>query len=560
MAVAATPTGTTRWSRFNVSGGGTVLWLVPARPGAALDLRSDRWLDALAEGSKPRVFPPSEPEPTTCTVRDGIEVPAWSAPRGSIVSPSNAVVLEDEATARAHIAARGFVLSRAAAARLGAAFVDGWKLVALEVSGRSGTTSSPTLRVSDDGPTMLPLALTGGAAVDMKISAFVTGEGTATVPRMFDAAGPFTWGASGSDYAAQRLLAIADGSRLLREAAGQSLLFDIDSVPLPSVLGSNLPATCIDTARRAGSTRGAILGRVCAAGTLGRVPGGTACTPSTGSVPASAFVCEGEDDLALALSGLHPERVVLTRFVGIAPAQSFALDLPVTFEGDAPSSPVKRSSAYACALDAPTPSPRPIEQPPPPPPDEEYVVTHDGCSGSSTVVYVEDDSPPPTYVEDYGSSSDSCGGSSSSSSSSSSGSDGWDSDDSSSDDSSGWDSDDSSSSSSSDGCGGSSSSSSSSSGSSDDGWDTDDSSSSDSCSSTSTSSSTASVSSSLRAKGKPLHLRIPSKVASKDGVPQKSRGPSPLSRITIVAAALLLPLRRRLRSREARTASPDFRA
>ena len=36
LAVAVTPFGSTRWSRLTVGGASSVLWLVPARPGAAL--------------------------------------------------------------------------------------------------------------------------------------------------------------------------------------------------------------------------------------------------------------------------------------------------------------------------------------------------------------------------------------------------------------------------------------------------------------------------------------------------------------------------------------------
>src|SRR5690606_35827449 len=59
VAVAATPAGTTRWSSITVSDSSRVMWLVPARPGAAVDWAADRWLEALDDATAVRILPPS---------------------------------------------------------------------------------------------------------------------------------------------------------------------------------------------------------------------------------------------------------------------------------------------------------------------------------------------------------------------------------------------------------------------------------------------------------------------------------------------------------------------
>lgn len=558
VAVASTPSGSTRWQRFTLNGARKALWLVPARPGAALDLAGGSFLDALDDATKPRVRAPSFAGPIGCDAQKGVDVPQWTSFAGSTGELGSAVVLDSETSARAHIASLGYLVSTRAASRIQSAFADGWKLVAMEVQGQGGTTSSPALRVSDDGPPLLPLALTGGADVDMHLTTFVLGTGAASLPRMLDAVGPYAWSATGSDYLDQ-FYAQRDGLRFFREAAGHDLLF-VDTndggLNLASVATLAYVDRCATSITNASSSA-LVVGRTCAAGALGRVPGGAPCVPGGGDLSASQFTCGASDDLALAVSGQRPRDVAVTRLSALLAGGSYALDVPLTWESTT-MSPVKRAESYTCPAAPTQPSSSGfVDTPASPSPSAgggEWVVTHESCTSSSTVV-VDDDSPPPADDGCGGSTtttsatdpdttyrdSESCTGTQSSSSSSS-GESGWDS----SDDSS----DSSSSSSSSDSCGGGSSSSSSSSG---DGWDSkDDSSSSDSCSSHSSSSSEATA---IRVAktGRPLALHLPKKPAR--------RRPSPLSRVTIVAAALLLPLRRRLRARDgAGSSRADFRA
>ena len=61
VAVAVTPFGTTRWTRLTVAGPPSVLWLVPARPGAALDWASEGWLRTLEAATSPRITPSGWP-------------------------------------------------------------------------------------------------------------------------------------------------------------------------------------------------------------------------------------------------------------------------------------------------------------------------------------------------------------------------------------------------------------------------------------------------------------------------------------------------------------------
>ena len=110
LAVAVTPYGTTRWTRLTVAGPPSVLWLVPARPGAALDWATSGWLTTLEGATSPRVAPPTATPP--CGMPATAErVRRWTA-SGVEKFPRAVVVLESAGTARSHVAARGFVMSR----------------------------------------------------------------------------------------------------------------------------------------------------------------------------------------------------------------------------------------------------------------------------------------------------------------------------------------------------------------------------------------------------------------------------------------------------------------
>jgi hypothetical protein len=87
IAVARTPYGMIRWSRVSVAGPGRVLWLVPARPGAAIDWAPQAWLDALDEATAPRVIPP------TATPPGGMQ---RGAERGAPIGPTKHATTDNQ--------------------------------------------------------------------------------------------------------------------------------------------------------------------------------------------------------------------------------------------------------------------------------------------------------------------------------------------------------------------------------------------------------------------------------------------------------------------------------
>ena len=200
LAVAVTPFGTTRWTRLTVGGTTTVLWLVPARPGAALDWASDGWLATLEEATSPRVAPPSASPP--CGLPAAPErVPSWSTV-GVKKFPRAVAVQASANDARAYATTHGYAVSADVSTRIGDAYAKGYVLVSLELETSGGSlVSSPTLRISDDGGSIVPLALTGSAVTAVRVTAMVLGDGPTMLPgaRDFDP-NLLAWGKTSSGY------------------------------------------------------------------------------------------------------------------------------------------------------------------------------------------------------------------------------------------------------------------------------------------------------------------------------------------------------------------------
>ena len=232
IAVAITPFGATRWSRLTVGGTAAVMWLVPARPGAALDWAADAWLGALQDASTPRIRPPTATPPCGMPATPQHGAP-W-IPTAAKKFPRAVTVHASEAQVRAHVAARGFDVSGPASARIAEAYGKGYALVSVELDTSGGTVSTPTLRVSDDGAAIVPLALTGNRTTSVRVTAMVIGEGSALLPGAHDLSGvSLTWGQTGSSFAAERARVIVNGwgDTWLRESASHDILFDGIAVP-----------------------------------------------------------------------------------------------------------------------------------------------------------------------------------------------------------------------------------------------------------------------------------------------------------------------------------------
>jgi hypothetical protein len=503
VAVAVSPKGTTRWSEVTVPQGTRVLWLVPARPGANVGWAANGWFPALDEATAPRILQPSYG--SNCNVQSTPErATPWTV-SASKQAPVSYAVHPTLESVRSAASTGGYAIDSELDARIEALYAAGWNLVEIEIDAPSGSATSSTLRVSDDGGSALPLALTGSRAAQTRVTAFSIGVGVMTTSGSVDIdTGALEWGSSGSNFTTWRrgILQGGGGQTWLRESASHAALFHgtpvAGSTATPSVAAQYLGGTSCATSAKNVADSDAVVGE---------------------SLPASTFACGGLDDLAIALDGLAPRSAVVTRWSGIVARGDLGVDRAIAFDAKAAQSmPAVRAGTYEGCI-APSGSP-PSRSPSSSPtggtndepvvygPDVVYV--GDGCGGGTTTTTTyEDDDTTTTSSTDDG-----CGGDTTTTTTSSD--DGWDSSDSGESCSS--DTSDSSSSSSSDGCSSDSSSSSSSSDgcSSDsggDGWDTAD----------------------MSAKKTSLKM-------------QPKRSKSPFSRYALFAVALILPLRRRARA------------
>ncbi len=418
-AVAVTPFGTTRWSRITLEGHARVMWLVPARPGAAVDWSSDAWLDALEDATAPRVLRPTSPAPSCDLPRYGSveRVPLWGGV-GTKLAPKEITVATSEASLREHAGQRGFVVPPDLDARISSLYSRGWVLLSVELDAHGAVTTSPTIRVSDDGSAALPFALTGGTFADTRLTVFTLTNGPATITGAAELdATTLTWRAEGSDYR-ERRRAMLDRHRWIRESSTREALFAGVSLPgEPSVapamrtyfeaVAASGSGACVEAARAAAKSTG-VVARTCAPGAAARVPGGSACTPSTAGIDASAFACGNADDLALALAGTAPEDVFVTRFAGRVPRGATGEDAELSTSDSSLPSVLTAGAWERCPPPSPEPTPPPASRAPPftgggratwiPPAveKEEETSSSEGCGGGIAYLFYEDTS----YEED----------------------------------------------------------------------------------------------------------------------------------------------------------------
>ncbi len=281
-------------------------------------------------------------------------MPPTTSPQSS--RPVATARFTDSAALGAFVSSAGYALPPGLTAALNPLFSSGSAVLASTYA--SAALPTRTVRIVDDGLPVLPVALTGTAAGDTQVSAFVIASAAATA-----GAFPLTLAPSsilwGGDAAAtyvsarQSLLEKSPGSGWLTESAAADLLFDgvpIDpNSTLPSVVG----------------------GYFALASAYGDATGDpAACTAAAratdGGVAVDALTCGGSsDDATVALGSLTASDVWVTRIDGLVRRGS-ASDVPLSIQPAAASSPVVTAGGYESPCEAP-PAPTPPAPVPTPP-------------------------------------------------------------------------------------------------------------------------------------------------------------------------------------------------
>jgi len=378
IAIAETPTRTTRWVSLRVHGTATSFaWIVPVKPNGFLDLASDAWLESLEEASAPRVVPPDAPAP--CTVNGSVDVEGDMS-HVSTATPGPVVVAADGPTLVSQLAAWGLALPSTLAPAIDAAGTEGDSFVAMLYTPAAIDVTTHTLRVVDSSPATLPLAwLAGGPPVDVTAYTVLAG-GAAFQGSISLALDPSAvlWQANGtSTYGSitGALLSATPGAWLLDTSAHDPIF---QATPLPD--GTSIdplaatyfvraqgygdstgdPDACAATASSWATSQSPVA-LACPAGALATVGASAGCqeTTLTGEIAPDAFRCGGaSDDFALALSGLAPGSAWVSRARSVLPTLSAGSDTTLGQASTASAfGPVVTCSGYTtdvCGSGSPT--------------------------------------------------------------------------------------------------------------------------------------------------------------------------------------------------------------
>lgn len=382
VAFASSPTQSTLWFSARIYGASDrVFAVIPAPPGAAIDVASDAWFEALRDATNPRVLPPSQKAPSCGSVAapfEGTFDLVGVSDHVATLEPSSDVTTKTFSQIVVWAQGQGLDLPFDAMSSLADLDVEGYRFVTVPFDPPAGETVLRTMRVSGlGGELRVPLLLSRAGATPVQTSVWILAQGKA-VPTGWAAIdldpAAMSWNLSGqgakTNYR-QRWdegWKAASGAAWVMDVASHGLLFSTtafasgkQSVPsVPSAYLSRTAAygdgdaqygSCVSRLESLGTSKVRV-GRACGAGGIASIPpaaGQLSCEEQAlaGETPASSLRCgAGAGDLAMAYAGMVPAEIWLTRWSGrIAPWTSHAQE---TFEVAAglPKSPVVVCGAW----------------------------------------------------------------------------------------------------------------------------------------------------------------------------------------------------------------------
>jgi hypothetical protein len=371
VAVASAGTRTSRWVSLHVHGGAaSFAWIVPARPGAFVDLASDAWLESLEDATAPRVVPPWAPPPAACSPASGVDV-AGDTAHVATTSPDAIATAADEAALASTLAAWSLALPSDLAPLVENAVARGDSFLVLRFGAATADVDTRTLRLVDSGPPTLDLELTRATS-----PVAITGYALTSGPATFGSAPPLALDPSlllwnpggGSTYAGvtESLLASHAGA-WLADATGHDPIFAGEAIPsggdVPALSqsyftrasaygdASEASSACASAASSWAASPSPVA-LACPRASVGRVgsSAGPPCqeTVAPGELAPDGFRCGGiADDLALALSGLAPGGAWVSRARSVTAPDAPGSDVAVAAGGVA--TPAEVGPVFTCA-------------------------------------------------------------------------------------------------------------------------------------------------------------------------------------------------------------------
>ena len=356
-AVSVDPSGSTMWVAARIAGAADhVVWIVPRAPGAAVDLATSAWLDALEDATAPRVI---APKTSAC------EGPAEVVGTGDLplgVEPPTARRIASAAALSDTEAAWSLVLDPADRVALLSVLADGDELLAVRWAPREGASSTPVLRVRG-AKASVPMHLTRAEAQPIDVTVSLIADSRATAPftsLVAIADADLSWPGGAASYAGARdaLLGSGTAARFVVESSSPAALTVGEWVA-----GAGKAPSAADAFLRRAVLRGELAGdggQVTAARSPALTGEATFSAPCARGDLASGAACadgaslgEGTlgraDDLAFALAGTPRERWV-TRLFGRIPAGGRGKSLSLAPSDGPGMSVLRRAGRSTCAV------------------------------------------------------------------------------------------------------------------------------------------------------------------------------------------------------------------
>jgi hypothetical protein len=431
MVMSVSPAQSVLWDQIQYSGEPEEFaWVLPVKPGARIEAGTAAFFEVLEATTAARIVPP----PLDCGGGSGAGCGATalaSAEGGDgddasrdagdpvdvlhhgTVGPYETVTLstEEPGALNVWLGEHGYAVDPATQPVIDQYVAEGFDFIALRLlPGKGVQEMTPVRVVSPGGGLSLPLRMVAiGTGAQTPIVLYVVGEGRYTVQNFSEVRLPtelLAWNfrTSTSNYEKLRLEALAQNggkSFLATYAQVGTLTGTYSDVNFEPVNFLDLYATqaftngettfrChIGASNGSGSSlRGGLVKNPCPAGEPWDSPLCGQVAP--GEIDARTLGCQGLDDIATALEGLHLEDVWVTRLEANLPREALATDL--VLQAEKSQEPVSRNVQASIALEpeGACPSAVPVlpelrGAPPKPPPFGLYALVLAGAAAAFVV-------------------------------------------------------------------------------------------------------------------------------------------------------------------------------
>lgn len=366
MAMSVSPAQTVLWDSIQYAGDPKEFaWVLPVKPGAVVETSTDAWFETLEAATQTSVQSPNPDcgpidrggcfgsammEDAALASGGALEADPVQVVHEGTVGPYETVTLSTKTPGALEtwLGDHGFVIDPSMKPVVDAYVAEGFDFIALRLQPGKGVREMTPVRVVTPGAGLsFPLRMVaGGTGAKTSIVLYVIGEGRWQAKdrpnAVVDPSRVFWDFAVGkSNYPAERAAALAagDGGTFLTTYARQGSLlgpvFSSFSSRFYAVDGA--PNGGSDTIAGAYALQAAQNGETTDTSCIERFPelstssslvehcAQQGCAP--GSLDAGTFACGEADDVAVALTGMHPADVWVTRLEAELPRAALAQDL-----------------------------------------------------------------------------------------------------------------------------------------------------------------------------------------------------------------------------------------